>query len=462
MKVELLTIGDEILDGRRVDTNTAWLGQTLSGMALYPQFRQSVTDRIPDIIAAFDLASQRSQLIFSTGGLGPTTDDLTFEAVAQWLNRPLVFQDAVWAEIIKKYQDRGLACPESNRRQALLPDGVQILPNKLGTAPGILFQHKDAWVACFPGVPREMKYIFENSVQVFLEEKLSLPQGYRKKYALVGLPESAVQDRITSSQLDDQRIWGDVGRFRLAYTASFPKIQLTATFLAEKDQMTALEIKTKDYDKKIEETFGDFIVESGENSLEETLLSLLKKKKWTLGVAESVTGGLIASKLIGVSGSSDVFVEGVVTYANASKIHRLGVEKRTLERFGAVSSQCALEMARGLQKTSGVDWALASTGIAGPGGGSEEKPVGVCYLALVGPKVEGTQGLGKEKSYQALQTREKVKSDADTDDSVTGPASAAMAGEEVCRFHFRSDRNGNRELAAYEGLKMLLKAVKSH
>ncbi len=413
MILELLTLGDELLDGRRVDTNTAWLGRKFTALGIPPRFRQTTTDRMEDIVAAFQLALSRADLVISTGGLGPTADDITFEALAKALGRPLEFYPDVFRRIEKRFEEKGIRCPSSNRRQAMLPRGTVELVNEWGTAPGGKIEEEGKTVFVLPGVPLEMENLFERHVQPKLEEALEIKERrFERIYKIVGLPESHVEERVDACKLSEIKD-ADI---RIAYTASFPQIDVTLS--AASKSLSADKI-FKETDKRISESFGDHWVALNQETLEERVIRELQNRKWTLSVAESLTGGLVLSQLINVPGSSEVIESGVVAYSNKSKVELLGVAEQNLQNNGAVSESCALEMAKGIQKRAETTLAVATTGIAGPGGGATpEKPVGLLYIAWVGPQVE-----------------------------------------EVRRYQFSWERNRNRMLAATEALRGLLRIV---
>ncbi len=411
MIVEILTFGDELLDGRRVDTNTAWLGRRFTAYGVPPRFRQTVSDRPEDIANAFRLALERSDFILSTGGLGPTADDVTFEALGKALGQPLVFHDEIFHRIEARFHDRGLRCPEANRRQADLPEGAVEIPNDWGTAPAIRLETRGKLIFCLPGVPVEMENLFERGVRPQIERLLSASgRRVEKIYCFTGLGETFVEEAVQKCRLGE--IPG--GEIRIAYTVTFPVVDVTLSVLPESPEgAQAMLVRA---DRAIRRELGDHLLTEGNETPEQRLLEALKKRSRTLAVAESVTGGMIAAQLVGVPGSSDVLRGAVVAYSNESKVSLLGVLPSTLEKFGAVSQACALEMARGAQKKFGSDYAVATTGIAGPGGGTPEKPVGLTFIAWVGPDLEL-----------------------------------------VRRYHFRWERNRNRMAATYESFRELIR-----
>ncbi len=416
MIVEILTLGNELLDGRRVDTNTAWLGRQLTGYGFPPRYRQSTSDHVDDIAAAFRLAISRSDLVISTGGLGPTADDLTFEGLAQATDRTLQFHPSIWAQIEERFHRRGLSCPISNRRQAMLPEGAEEVPNDLGSAPGCRIQIGSCVVFALPGVNSEMKHLFERGVVPEIEKRLGKTSVVGERaFTFVGLPESHLEELLDQAGLTER--FGS--RLSIALTASFPTIGVTLHATAEREKET--DKMLQEAETALLEKLGDYWVGTDEQTVEREIISTLKERSLKLAVAESLTGGMLASRFVDVPGSSSVVDRGVVAYSNESKTELLGVSPQTLEKFGAVSEECAIEMAAGLLDRSNTQVAVSTTGIAGPDGGSEEKPVGLTYVAWLGTDFR-----------------------------------------EVQRYQFRWDRNRNRMLTVFEALKGLRRLLFSN
>lgn len=411
MNIEVITIGHELLNGRRADTNTVFLGNFFANFGLMIRFRQSVQDVRNDIEDAITKASHRSDLVIITGGLGPTQDDITFEALAHVIQKPLEFHQDVLHAIEKRYQARGFAMPLSNRRQAMIPEGVTILANKVGTAPGCQLTLNQAEIFVMPGVPSEMKGMCSIYLMPWLQKRLKHTETKPSiEYALFGLPEAMFEEMVLT---DLQTFpWGKDVEYSV--TASFPLV----TFTFRIAQASFLLVQ-----KSLEELFfskySQYLWRFCEKSIEEHINLKLKEKKWILSVAESCTGGMLASKLVDVPGASEVFAQGLITYSNESKISLLGVSSETISQFGAVSSQCALEMAQGLRKQYGADVAIATTGIAGPTGATENKPIGRTYVAWVG-----------------------------------------HGFEDVAEYTFTKDRTSNRILTTYHALTGLYQRIK--
>jgi nicotinamide-nucleotide amidase len=409
--VELLTLGDELLDGRRVDTNTAWIGRALTAMGAPPRFRQTVTDRSGDIEEAFRRALGRADVVISTGGLGPTADDITIEALGKALGRGLEFHHEIWEKIRRRFEARKLRPTDSNRKQAFLPAGGREIPNDHGTAPGCIVEEAGKLVFCLPGPPREMNPLFDLGVRPELERKLGvLGRRTERIYHFVGLPESYVEEAIDRCELG--KIPG--GEIRIAYTESFPFIDVTLSILPEQPDKSDEMAETAD--RTIRKEMGAYLIATGADTAEACVIDGFRKAGLKLAVAESMTGGLLSGRLVDVAGSSDVLDRGFIVYSNESKVELLGVSEETLKTVGAVSEACALEMASGARKRARTDVGVSTTGIAGPSGGAAEKPVGLTYVAWVGPDFE-----------------------------------------EVKRYQFRWDRNRNRMMAVYEALRGLIR-----
>ena len=378
MKIEVITIGNELLDGRRVDTNTTWIGHELYKRGYCISYRQTVCDVHQDIQDAFVLAVQRSDLVISTGGLGPTVDDITFESLAQAFDQPLEFKEDVFAKIQKKYEARGIEMPMSNRRQALVPECAEIIENEKGTAPGLKLVVDQTPIFVFPGVPIEMQAMFEAQVVPILEKK-SKDSLYSFTFSFFGLAESVMEEKVLAS-LEDLGLANNVA---YSVTASFPLVHF---------QFRVQKSDAEDIEKQLKENFfsqySQYLWKFDEKSIEQHVILAFKERGWSLHVAESTSGGMVSSSLVDVPGCSEVFHQGLVTYSNESKRNLLGVSKSTLQDHGAVSRACALEMARGLRKRYGADVGVSTTGIAGPTGGSAEKPVGRTYIAWTGPGFE--------------------------------------------------------------------------
>lgn len=376
MKAALLAIGDEIVAGLTTDTNSGHLAEMLRAAGVEPVAGFSVPDDEDAIARAFERALAEAEVAISTGGLGPTADDLTTAVVARLAGRPLRLDEPSLALIEERFRARGLPMPENNRRQALLPEGSTVVPNPLGTAPGFIcpvgrggaIRH----VVCLPGVPREMRRMAAETVIPWLE---GLAPGRRfasRVFSTFGLTESRLDELLAGVVAPDEA--------RLAFRAAFPRVQARLTVSGPPDE--DLEARLDALEARVRERLGAHVYAVGDVGMEEVVGRLLRERGLTLAVAESCTGGLIGHRVTEVPGSSEYFLMGVVSYANDAKERLLGVRPETLRADGAVSTRAAEEMAAGIRRLSGADLGLSTTGIAGPGGGTPEKPVGTVCVGL--------------------------------------------------------------------------------
>jgi nicotinamide-nucleotide amidase len=374
MSAEIICVGTELLLGDIVNTNAQYLAQQLAALGI-PHYYQSVVGDNPQRIEqVINTAIQRASLLIFTGGLGPTSDDLTTESIAAFFGSPLEENAEVLADIAGKFRQRGQEMVPSNRKQALIPQGAVVLPNPLGTAPGMIWQPRQGvTLLTFPGVPSEMKRMWQETAIPFLRS-----QGWgktiihSKMLRFRGIGESALAEKVSHLlNLSNPTVapYASLGEVRLRVAAQSNSLQEAEAVIAP----VAAEIRAiagLDY-------YGE-----DEESLSFVVGSLLRQHQETVSVAESCTGGGIGQMLTEVAGSSDYFQGGVIAYDNRVKVNLLGVKKADLSKFGAVSAIVAEQMASGVRKELDTDWGLSITGIAGPGGGSGEKPVGLVYVGL--------------------------------------------------------------------------------
>jgi len=381
LRIELITIGDELLLGFTVDTNAAYLARELAGVGVEIVRRTTVGDRAPDIAAAVTDALERTGAVVTTGGLGPTSDDLTKPAIAALFNRGMTFDASIYARIEKRWRDRGLpgTPPSTNRQQAFVPDGAVVLTNNHGTAPGIWIEDAQGrWVAMLPGVPREMRAMVADTLIPRLRERGGDSTIVVRSRTLrtTGIAESAVAERLGE-------LAGGVDGLPLAYLPGEDGVdlRLTARGIAagEADRILAVGID------QMRERVGRFVYGEDGTDLAAVVLEACRVRHLRLAVAESCTGGLLGERITAIPGSSDVFVGGVIAYDNAIKETLLGVPAPELRTDGAVSESVALAMARGVRVRMHADIGVSITGIAGPDGGSPEKPVGTVWIAVSGP-----------------------------------------------------------------------------
>jgi len=373
MKAEIIIIGDEILYGQTIDTNSAFIAEKLGELGVEVNYKTAVGDEVKKIVEAVHLAQRRVDLTITTGGLGPTSDDLTVKAIAKAFKRTLIFHPEILKKIEARFKTRGIEMPKINQNQALIPQGAKTLENPLGSAPGILIEEDKKIFIALPGVPKEMKAMLEQEVIPRLKTKIGKTKIVHRKIRTTGIIESKLYEKIKD-------LLKDLIEIKVAFLPGYQGVdlRLTAnlkTSSKSKDALTQLE-------EKIKERIGEFIYGYDEQTLEEMVGKILKEKGKTLSVAESCTGGLVAAKITNISGSSDYFERGVVSYSNQAKMEILGVPRDLLEKYGAVSPEMALAMAQGVRRISKTDLGLSVTGIAGPTGGTKEKPVGLIYIGL--------------------------------------------------------------------------------
>ncbi len=375
MKAELVSVGTELLLGEITDTNAVYLSQHLAEIGVDVFFRHTVGDNLQRIVSVFELALSRSDVIIICGGLGPTQDDLTREAIAKVTGRPLNVDPAAEKHLREFFAARNRVPTPSNIKQASVPEGGQLLDNTCGTAPGVLVEHEGKALIAVPGPPPEMREMFQLQVLPWLLRK----QGgdatmlRSRMLRLADIGESNLVDLIPDI-LDAQ------DTTTVAPYASPGEVKLRiATKAASEDEATeALD----EMEARLRERIGPHIYGIDDEIMEVAVGRLLAERGATLATAESCTGGMIASRVTDVPGASEYFLGGIVAYSNEIKQQLLGVPEQTLIDHGAVSEECARAMAEGARAAHGADWAVATTGIAGPGGGSEDKPVGLVYIAV--------------------------------------------------------------------------------
>lgn len=376
MNAALLAIGDEIVAGLTTDTNSGFLAERLRAIGVEPVGGFVATDDEDAIIHAFGRALDDADVAISTGGLGPTADDLTVACVARLAGRELVLHEASLRAIEERFRTLGMEMPPNNRSQAMIPEGSTVIPNPGGTAPGVIcpIERGDGthYVICLPGVPREMRRMAEETVLPWLRERSPERRFASRVFSTFGLSESRLDELLVGVV--------DPAEARLAFRAAFPRVQSRLTVSGKPDD--DLEARLDALERRVRERLGPNLYAIGDEGMEETVGRLLRERSLTLAVAESCTGGLIGHRITDVPGSSAYFLLDVVSYSNDAKQHMLGVRAETLAAHGAVSTETAEAMAEGVRRRAGADLGLATTGIAGPGGGTAEKPVGTVCIAL--------------------------------------------------------------------------------
>lgn len=392
---EVVAIGSEMLLGELVDTNSAWISQRLAALGVGIYRHTTVGDNRDRIVTAIKEATSRSDLVLTTGGLGPTSDDLTNECLALVAGRKMVEYPEARKHVDEMFRRFGRKPTPSNYKQVLFPEGSELIPNPRGTAMGSLLQLDDALVATFPGVPMEMKGMFEETVEPLIKSRSDGSIVSRTLW-FTGIGESALAERVQD--------FLDASDPTVAPLAGQGKVRLRVTTRAATPEEA--EKKIEPVAKEILSRLGEFYFGEDDETLESSVGQLLKNRGATLALAESCTGGLLAKRLTDAPGSSAYFTEGLVTYSNEAKEHLLGVTHETLMEYGAVSEAVAKEMAEGARKISGSDYGLSVTGVAGPGGGTEEKPVGLVWLGLA--DADGTIAVDLDLSAWAA-SREAIR-----------------------------------------------------
>jgi nicotinamide-nucleotide amidase len=377
MDVEIIIIGDEIISGHTIDTNSAYIAKKLVEIGLPVVFKTAVGDNIRHMEEAFNLALRRVDIVIVTGGLGPTDDDVTKRAIVKVFKRNLIFHEDVLEDMKKRFAERGLKMPSINQNQALLPQGATYLPNKTGSAIGIIIEENGKIFISMPGVPREMQIMVDEELIPFL--RLRIRQRYLKiiKLRTTGIIESALAEKIKPHiKIPDS--------IKFAYLPSYGGVDLR--IITSGNDKKETDDAAEKLAGQLRELVGKYIYGEDNDTLEAVIGKLLTDRKQTLATAESCTAGLLAGKITDVPGSSVYFDRGFITYTNESKMELLGVPEKTLIDHGAVSTQTAEAMAAGIKEKASADYGVAVTGIAGPDGGTEEKPVGTVFIAVASAK----------------------------------------------------------------------------
>ncbi len=409
MVVELISIGDEIITGHTVDTNSVYIARRLADIGLSVRYKSAVGDDMKSMEEVFYQALKRADLIIATGGLGPTDDDITKKVIVRVFKRNLVFHEDILEDIKNRYAKRGIKMPSINQNQALLPQGANYLPNKFGSAVGIMITEEGKIFVSLPGVPREMMQIIDDELIPLLQARSKQEQLSIVKLRTTGIFESALAELIVPELKLPESV-------KLAYLPSYSGVDLR--IISSGPTREVADENAEKVASTIRKTVGKYIYGEGNITLEAVIGNLLKEREQTLATAESCTAGLLAGQITSVPGSSAYFDRGAITYSNKSKTELLGVPPEMIEEFGAVSNQVAETMAKGLIIKYGVDYGVAITGIAGPDGGTEEKPVGTVFIAVA----------SKEMVHSRL-------------------------------FNFGRDREMNRGRSVYAALEMLRRTI---
>jgi nicotinamide-nucleotide amidase len=411
MEASIITIGDELLIGQTIDTNSAWMAQELNAVGIWVHRRVAVGDSWEDIWTALDEEARHSRIILITGGLGPTADDITKPLLCQYFGGNMVTDPQALANVRHIFETLKRPMIDRNLRQADVPDVCTVIQNKRGTAPGMWFEKNDRIFVSMPGVPHEMKGMMTYEVIPQLQERFDFSPVMHRTLLTAGIGESFLAERISEFE-------GMLPKnIKLAYLPSYGmvKLRLTAT-----GNRPGLEAELEAEFDMLKQQVMDVMVVDSDRSIQQVVADLLISRKQTLSTAESCTGGYISHLFTSIPGISDCFLGGVVSYSNAMKETLLGVRNETLKAHGAVSRETVLEMAHGMRSKAGSDYAMATSGIMGPGGATDGKPVGTVWIGLAGRNSETSS-----------------------------------------QFHFRFDRMRNIELTAMHGLNALLKFIRS-
>ncbi|MCU7550797.1 competence/damage-inducible protein A [Chitinophagaceae bacterium LB-8] len=406
VQASIITIGDELLIGQTIDTNSAFIAQELNKLGIWVKRRIAIGDKREDILDALETESKECNIVIITGGLGPTADDITKPTLCEFFDAKIVVDEGALENVKNIFIRINRPLIERNLKQAEVPDKCTVLPNLRGTAPGMWFEKEGVVYASLPGVPHEMEGLMLNSVLPKLKEHFQMPAIVHKTLFTAGKGESEIAELLIEfeNKLPEY--------IKLAYLPSFGMVKLRLT--GKSNDQIQLEQEVSVFVNELKSIVSEWLVADEDISLQEALHQLLKQMNKTIATAESCTGGYIAHLITSVPGSSSVFNGGVVSYANEAKEAILGVQKATLEQFGAVSEQTVIEMSKGVLQKIKTTYGLATSGIMGPDGGTPEKPVGTVWIAV-------TNG---------VQTKTQ-------------------------KFQFRFDRKRNIQLAANAALNMM-------
>jgi nicotinamide-nucleotide amidase len=369
--VEILVIGDELLSGETCDTNSHWLDGALESIGWQVARHTTVPDHLEAIAAAFEEAARRVPLVISSGGLGPTGDDLTMAGLARAMGVSLYRDQGVLESIRQRFARFQREMTPNNEQQAMIPEGAEVLENQVGTAPGIAARLLGAEVYLLPGVPREVRWLFEHRIRPRIDRQRAAM--VRRTLKVIGVGESRLEHEIREVIAAHPAVrWG----FRTLGMENHVKLAAPPEAIAALDAAEAA----------VRATLGPKLYGAGTDTVEQVVGRALRARRETLALAESCTGGLIGKRLTDVPGASAYLLGGVLAYANEVKVGALGVDPQLIERHGAVSGEVAAAMAAGARERLGATWAISATGIAGPDGGSPEKPVGLVYIGRAGPQ----------------------------------------------------------------------------
>ena len=405
MNVALITIGNELLSGFTVNTNASWIGLELGKIGIEITVHHTIQDNKRDIIFELEKLSKKASAVIVTGGLGPTHDDVTASAFYSYFDDSPVFDEEYWNDLTDRFSKINYKIPDVNRSQAMKPEKGEVIQNELGSARGLYFKKGGCHIFALPGVPKEMKAMINDSVIPILKDQVTNPLITRT-IRTTGIPESALAEKI------NEKINIDYSQCSVAFLPKLTGVDI---------RLSCRNIKIiQDMEEILTPVIEKYVYGYDDVSLEEVVGNRLRELGLTLATAESCTGGLLGHRITGVSGSSDYYLGGVVSYNNKAKMELLGVKKQTLEKFGSVSEETVREMAQGVKSLFKTDLGISISGIAGPTGGSPEKPVGLIYI-----------GLSSEKEVT------------------------------IKKFNFFRDRDSNKRISSQVALNMIRLALKN-
>ncbi len=381
---EIITIGDEILYGHILDTNSQWMSQELDNIGVKVIRKTTIGDQRSELLAAFSEAEERADVVLITGGLGPTNDDPTKPCLAEYFNCKITLHTQALEEVTEFFKSKGRELTEVNRQQAALPECCTFLSNKIGTAPGMWFERNGKVFVSMPGIPKEMQLLMQNEVLPRISKLFTTDVIYHKIVKTIGIGESWLADKIKDWEhnLPDH--------ISLAYLPSLGQVKLRLT--ATGSNLDILQAEVEDKISDLKRSIDKYIFGFNNDKIEEVVGRMLLERSMTLATAESCTGGYLSHMITSVPGSSKYYRGSIVPYHNDHKVDLLGVSPETLKKYGAVSEQTVIEMSNGVREKFGTIIGVATSGIAGPGGGTPEKPVGTVWIALA----DGTNTLAKK------------------------------------------------------------------
>jgi nicotinamide-nucleotide amidase len=372
MKAEIITIGDELLLGQTIDTNSVYIAKVLAPLGINIHYKQAISDSKDAIIGSLEISIKRSKLIIITGGLGPTKDDITKHTLTEYFNSDWRWDEEVLHHLENIFSDRGRELLDINKQQAMLPALCETLFNQKGTAPGMLFKVKDTWIASLPGVPYEVVEIMEQSLIPKLKSEFDIKPIINKTLTTALIPESKIAQKLID--FED----GIANRFSLAYLPSYNIVKIRLNALNQSITQTEFD---KTWDKLIDE-LGEWVADTTDSPISEQWARMLKENNFQISTAESCTGGYIGNQLVSVAGASSYFQGSVISYANEIKSDVLKIDSELIKKHGAVSKEVAIAMVEGASRIMNTPVAVSTTGIAGPTGGTEDKPVGTIWIAI--------------------------------------------------------------------------------